>query len=300
MLNAFVSATFPVFAIATIGFLLSRRSDLMKHPGMNQLMTQIALPALILNAILTLKVNIGDMAQLLLATAFCIACGALLTWLLCRIKGVSSAFYISTLVNPNTGNFGIPLVFALLGQQALAAAVIISTAVTLSHWTLGITAMSGRLQFKLIAKNFPLLALITGALLTSFNIEPPIVVMRTIGMLAGLAQPMMLMLLGHSIAQLNFKERKEFGSLGLLSLYRPISGVLLAFMVVSIMDLEPLYKLALMMQMSMPVAVMSYILTLRYGGPSDRIAALTFTTMPVTLVVLALLYALGPQLVGLS
>lgn len=299
MFIAFISATFPVFAIAAIGYLLSQRTDLMKHPGLNKLVTQIALPALILNSIVTFDVDLAEMLRLVSATAVCIALGAVLTYFICRLRGIDPSFYISTLVNPNTGNFGIPLISALLGDAALAGAVIISTAVGLSHWTLGVVAMTGRFELKGLFRNIPLWALLLGAVITTADLSLPEPVINVLGMLAGLALPIMLMLLGHSLAQLNFKQHSELSTLCALSLYRPITGALIALIVVQFVGLESLNSLALVMQMSMPVAVMSYLLALKYAGPADRIAALTLTSMPVSLAVLALLYVYGPSLVGL-
>lgn len=297
MLTAFLAAIFPTFAIATLGYLITRKTDLLRHEGMPILTSQVALPALVLHSLLTKGLPLSEVGLLMLITACCVVIGAVLVWIGCKLLGKSSRFYITTLVNPNTGNFGTPLVFALLGADALAPALIISVTITLSHFTLGITAMSASFAWRKLASNTPLIALVAGALLLGFDLQLPAPVMGLLEMLGGVALPMLLLLLGSSLANLNLRGRRELGTVAALSLYRPLSGFVIAYIVTRYAGLDPLTSLALMLQMSMPVAVMSYLLTLRFGGPSDRIAALTITTLPVSLVVLALIYAFQRALV---
>ncbi|HSG03494.1 MAG TPA: AEC family transporter [Marinobacterium sp.] len=297
MFAAFLAAVFPTFCIALIGFWLTRKTDLLRHPGMPLLTTQIALPCLIFHTLMTKGLPPTEMAQLILVTAACVVIGAILVALGCRILGQSPRFYLSTLVNPNTGNFGLPLVFALLGEEALTAAIIISSTITLSHYTLGVAAMSGEAPWRKLFTNAPLVALALGIMFSSFELSPAQPLMRVVEMLSGVALPMLLLLLGSSLASLNLRQRSELGKLALLSIYRPLSGFLIAFAVTRIAGLDSLSSLTLMLQMSMPVAVMSYILTLQYGGPSQRIAALTITSMPVSLLILGLIFAFQSWLV---
>lgn len=297
MLVAFFSAVFPPFCIALIGYLISRKSDLFQHPGMPLLTTQIALPSLIFYTLMTKGLGPSEMSELMLVTAGCVAIGAALVAIGCRLVGQSPRFYLSTLVNPNTGNFGLPVVFALLGPEALTAAIVISSTITLSHYTLGVTAMSGEAPWRKLLTNAPLLALVLGAGCSGFDVSVPTPLMRVVEMLAGVALPMLILMLGSSLATLNLRNRSELGVLAMLSLYRPLSGFIIAFAVTRVAGLDPLFSLTLMLQMSMPVAVMSYVLTLRYGGPAQRIAALTITSLPVSLVVLGLIHAFQSQLV---
>lgn len=297
MFSAFLAATFPVFALTLIGYLITRRTDLMRHPGMPMLTMQIAMPALIVHSVVTKAVPISQMLLLVGATAMCVSIGAVSIALMCKLINKPSRFYVSTLVNPNTGNFGIPLVFALLGSDALAAAVIISTAITLSHFTLGVTAMAGKINWRGLVSNTPLIALVLAAIIVEGQLTIPVPMMRVLEMLSGIAQPMMLLLLGSSLADLKIRDRREVGTLTLLSIFRPISGFLSALIVSQWLGLTPLLAITLMLQMSMPVAVMSYLLTLKYHGPSQRIAALTITSMPVSLFVLAMIFIYQSYLV---
>jgi predicted permease len=100
----------------------------------------------------------------------------------------------------------------------------------------------------------------------------------------------MVMLLGRSLAHLKIEDARQIGIIAGLSFYRPISGFLIAWLVISLVNLNTTAALSLLIQMSMPVAVMSYVLTVRYAGPVDRIAALTITSIPVSLLILVMIF----------
>lgn len=290
MLTAFLSAITPVFLLAALGFFLARKTDYLEHSGLAMLSSQIALPALVFTSVTQMKVPVIEMGYLMGVTALCLSIGATLVAVLCKLLNTSPRFYLSTLVNPNTGNLGIPLVFALLGPEALASAVIISTTVTLSHWTLGTTAMSGRYDWRSLITNMPLLALLSGALVVSLELSIPTPITRTLDSISGIAIPIMVMLLGRSLARLKIDNARQVGIIAGLSIYRPVSGFLIAWLVVSLVAVETTAALSLLIQMSMPVAVMSYVLTVRYSGPVDRIAALTITSIPISLIILVIIF----------
>ena len=290
MFTAFLSAITPVLLLAMLGFFLARKTDYLEHTGLAMLSSQIALPALVFTSVTQMKVPVSEMGYLMGVTAICLAIGAALVAIFCRFLNRSPRFYLSTLVNPNTGNLGIPLVFALLGPEALASAVIISTTVTLSHWTLGTTAMSGRYDWRSLVTNMPLLALLLSALVVSLDLTIPSPISRTLDSISGIAIPIMVMLLGRSLAHLKIEDARQIGIIAGLSFYRPISGFLIAWLVISLVNLNTTAALSLLIQMSMPVAVMSYVLTVRYAGPVNLIAALTITSIPVSLLILVMIF----------
>ena len=290
MLVSFLEALAPVSLLVFLGFLLAKRTRWLDSEGLGLLASNLALPALIFISITEMQSPASDLFYLMVVTALCIAIGAVLVTLSCLAKGVSPRFYVSTLVNPNTGNLGIPIAYALLGPEALAPAIIISTTVMLSHFTLGTAAMSGHYQWHKLFKNAPLLALLLGAMCVALPLNLPGPLTQGLKLLSGVAIPIMLLLLGRSIADIHFGDKQQLINLSLLSIFRPVSGFLIACVVVHFADLDATSTLVLMLQMSMPVAVMSYILTVKYNGPKQQIAALTLTTLPTSLIVLWFIY----------
>ena len=216
---------------------------------------------------------------------------AMVTALLLTLAGLPVRSYLPALVHPNTGNMGIPVCFALFGPQSLGLAVVISSVIQVSHFTLGIGCLSGRFSIRAMLKNGPVLALIAGAFLLATNIRPPGPVMITLDMLGSITVPIMLMQLGSSIANLRLSGARDMLRPLVFSLYRPLGGLALAWVLLLIWPLSAMEAQVFLIQCAMPVAVMSYVLSVRYQGPSQEIAL----TIPMSLLVslgIAVIFAL--------
>lgn len=283
MLFAYLNALFPVVFCALLGLFLARRTTLLDSPSLPRLVTQIGLPALILKALLGMDTPIWAVSDTFLAILAVLVLSSVIGAIALKLSGLAVRGYLSMLVNPNTGNLGIPLVFALLGNQALIHAVIISTTVQLSHFTLGVWLLSGRFSWRTILSNASIIALVAGVAWMGTGLPTPEPALRTINLLAGMTLPVMLLLLGRSLASINLTELGRLGTLAGLSVGRVVLGLGTALLIVSVLPLQPLVAKTLLIQASMPVAVISYILATHYDGPSDDIAAVILFSMPVSL-----------------
>lgn len=293
MLQSLLGALTPVFLLILLGIVLSRKTDWLSNPSLGTMVSSIGVPALLLNSVLTMNMDVLAMGKLIGVTVLILALMALVTWGFLRLLGHSPRYYLPPLVNPNTGNLGIPVCYALFGNEGLAAAVVISSVVQISHFTLGVGCMSGGFAPRQILRNGPVLALIAGAILMTFNLQLPAPLMKTVQMLGGITLPIMLMMLGHSLAQLTMTDRSMLSRALLFSVWRPVAGVLVALSVVWWLPLTPVEKQTILVQHAMPMAVISYMLTVRYMGPAAEVAMMILLSMPVSLLVSALVWWLG-------
>lgn len=294
MIAAYINALFPVVFCAALGWLLAKRTTLLSAPGLSQLVTQLSLPALILNALLGMDAPLTEVSATAVAILLVLALSALLGAVVLKLSGLSVRGYLSMLVNPNTGNLGIPLVFALLGQDALVHAVVISTLVQISHFTLGVWLLSGRFTLKSVLGNASVIALLVGAAWHATNWPTPVAITQTLDLLAGMTIPVMLLLLGRSLAAINLRELRRLGRILGLSVGRVALGISAAALVIWLLPLAPVVAQTLLLQASMPVAVISYILASHYDGPKDDIAAVTLISIPLSLLAVMALMQWAP------
>ncbi|MFG1495853.1 AEC family transporter [Saccharospirillum sp. HFRX-1] len=294
MIAAYLNALFPVVFCAALGWLLAKRTTLLSAPGLSQLVTQIGLPALILNALLGMEAPLADVSATAVAMLLVLVVSTLLGAVVLKLSGLSVRGYLSMLVNPNTGNLGIPLVFALLGQNALVHAVVISTVVQISHFTLGTWLLSGRFTLKSVLGNASIIALIVGAVWHAAQVPTPTVILSTLDLLAGMTIPVMLLLLGRSLAGIDLSELRRLGRILGLSFGRVMLGISAATLVIWLMPLAPIVAQTLLLQACMPVAVISYILASHYDGPKDDIAAVTLISIPLSLLAVMALMQWAP------
>ncbi|MFP8967220.1 AEC family transporter [Pokkaliibacter sp. CJK22405] len=293
MLLPFIQAIVPVLICAGLGAWLARKTTLLNNPALPELVTRIGLPCLILHALVKMDSGIMAMSHTVAAIVLVLVISATVAAGVMKLLGIEIRWYLSLLVNPNTGNLGIPLVVALLGDKALIHAVVISTVVQISHFTLGVWVMSGAFSPKKILLNPSIIALVLGGLWIALGIPTPVAITRTLDLLSGMTLPIMLLLLGRSLATIDLRNMANLKLIGGMSLARVLLGTGVALLVAQLLGLDPLVAHTLVLQSAMPVAVITYILASQYGGPRDEVAAIimgsTLLSMLMALV-LSLVY----------
>ena len=282
-------ALIPVLSLIALGALLSRTTDYFKGPAVSGLVTTVGIPALLLHSVLSLKMDAALMGKLAAVTLLWLIVMALVTAAALAMARQPVRPYLAALVNPNTGNMGIPVCYALFGPAAVAPAMVISSVIQISHFTLGIGCLSGNWSLNALLKNAPLLALAAGFALTATHSTLPEPVMNTLAMLGGITVPVMLMQLGSSVAGLNLKQGKNLLRPVAFGLYRPLAGVAVAGALLLLISLPGQQAQIFMVQCAMPVAVLSYVMAVKYEGPSDDIAVSILLSLPVSLLVAGML-----------
>lgn len=290
MLPALANSLTPILLLICLGFFLGKKTDYLNSPSLAALVSNLGLPALLLYSVLSMQMQVFRMFKIIIATVLVLALVSLSSFVLLKALKLPTRFYLPPLVNPNTGNLGIPVAFAFFGAEGMAIAVVISSVVQISHFTLGVGFMSGNYHPKQLLKNGPVIALVIGAFFLSLNINLPTPIMNTLNMLSQITLPIMLMLLGKSISGLSVTESSKIGRAAVLSLFRPIVGAICACLVVYFFPLSRIEGSVLIVLSTMPVAVISYMLASKFKGPVDEIALMILISLPMSLCTVALLW----------
>ncbi|MFM2480295.1 AEC family transporter [Celerinatantimonas sp. YJH-8] len=285
MFIAFISAIMPVFLIAILGAFLSQRTHYLEDPNLPRLIVNVGMPCLLLHSMLGEHLDFMGMGKLIAASALTLVAMIGVSVIVIKVMRLNVRFYLPVLVNPNTGNLGIPIAYSLLGEQGLAGAVIISSIIEISHFTLGIGLMSGSLAPKRLFANPPVLALLCGGLLLGLHVPIPDFLLQAFELLGAITVPIMLLMLGRSLAHMKVREAR-WGQLMVLAIYRPAIGLGMGWTAAWLLHLSALHTANLMIACSMPVAVLNYIFATRYKGPVNAVAGLTFLTLPTAFIAL--------------
>ena len=217
MLNV-LQITFPFFALVFGGYVAARK-DILPHaaiPGLNSFVLFFALPCMLYRFGASTPI-----AQLLDASVFGV-------YLFCAL--VMVAFTIAVTKNkrigwndaslgamvavfPNTGFMGVPLLVALLGQQAAGPAIItiVIDLVIISSLCIALSRLDGADEhgFSKAAKNAlkgvfanPMpWAILLGTLASALSLTLPKPVAVTVGLLADAASPVALFTIGAVLAR---------------------------------------------------------------------------------------------------
>jgi malate permease and related proteins len=278
----------PIFIVAGLGFTWDRLGHRFETDFVTRLVTMVGTPALVFSALTSHGLSLASfgvtaLAAVLAVTAFGAIGAAVLR--LARLPVRSS--YLSTLMLPNAGNMGLPIALFAFGEPGLALAIAFSTVITIAHFTVGLSLASGTTSSRHLLTAPALYAMLGALGFIAGGVAPPVWLANTTELLGGLTIPMMLLSLGVSLSRLHVA---ALGRSTLLGLARLGMGFAVGVGLARLFGLDQVAAGVVILQCSMPAAVLNYLWAARYGGPVEDVAGtiilstlLSFVTLPLLL-----------------
>ena len=260
----------PVFLLVAAGAFYAHKFKPDWH-WPNKMNIDVFVPALIFTVLSSKDFQIQNYLNLALATVLVVLGSGLLVWPLLRLFKVSARTFLPPMMFNNTGNMGIPLLVLAFGEAALPAAVTIFVLVNLMHFTLGIFILDSQTKFSSLFKNPIVLASVIGLVFSHFQIYLPSSLALPIEMLGQISIPLMLLALGGRLIEVDLSNLR-LGIIGAVAC--PVSGVLVAYLVAFILQLEGQQWGILLVFAVMPPAVLNYMLAEKYQQEPQKVASI--------------------------
>lgn len=279
----------PVFAVAAIGFGWARAGMPFDTAFTTSLVSNLAFPCLIVATLAKLEVDREAFSQMAWAGALVVLATGAIAAVTLKAFGRPQSVYWPSLVFGNVGNMGLPLCLFAFGDEGLVLAIIFFTVFVAIQFTLGISVAAGRFSARTLVRTPLAWACLLGIALQLAGISFPRWIDNTIGLVGDLAIPMMLLTLGVSLAHLKVTSlwRSVLMSTGRLGI-----GLAVGFAVAEFLGLEGVARGVLILESTMPVAVLNYLFAARYDRSPEEIAglvlvstALSFMTLPGLLLI---------------
>jgi len=279
---------FPVFFVVAIGYYLGKNNPKIDTSFITNFAANIGTPAMIIYALASTRISFEIFKNyfgyyLIAIIAFTITGFIFLFFL--KTKDIIRE--LPPFIMPNTGNMGLPICLFAYGSQGLGVAAAISALIILCHFTVGIFLADRKFNINVILKNPPFYAIIFSVFLLYFKIEVPTFVENTTFLLMYATIFLILMSLGIALTRLKvFSFRKAFIS----SIGRVILGPIVGLLLIKYFKLEGFAAGSLLIQCSMPSAVLTYLVGSIYSPKKivDNIASMivvstlmSFITIPI-------------------
>ena len=289
-----VTTIIPIFSLVALGNIARRRGFLPEafmEPA-NRLVYYLAIPAMIFRAIskasLAQQFNVAVMGMTLLA----IICLFVICWTVSRLLRMPAAVrgaFIQCSFHGNLGYIGLAVAFYYLGSDGLARASILAAFVMILQNLLAVVVLqSHRLSqvagsrlrpfFGKIATNPVIGSAFAGILFSGTGLPMPLVLDRSLQILAGLALPMALLIIGGSLSMNRMRERLAAvtGSCFLKLLLLPALGLLFF----RAAGQAPGDTLPAIILLASPTATIAYVMAREMEGDTDfAVAAISATTL---------------------
>ena len=196
------------------------------------------------------------------------------------VKDVSIAS-VAALIG-NTGNLGIPLNIAIFGEVSIAYTTIINLVNIFVVYTLGVYIYSrGEFSVKSSLLNIAKLPILWTAtlaiLLNLYGYQPSAVVDKTLQMGAYASMVMQLVLFGIYLYSVEFQKMSKKLLVWVTSI-KFLLLPLLAFFILQFIDMSPMLKGILFIELLMPLAVANVNMASLYNCKAVDVTALVFIT----------------------
>ena len=198
--------------------------------------------------------------------------------------GASMRSYLPSLMLPNSGNMGLPLVVLAFGSEGARLGISFFFVVALFQYSVGLTISSGSLRIGDIAQQPLIYSVALVLLVTWLNLPVPQVILKTTEMLGGMMIPAMLILLGASLASLKVS---DLGPSIAVALGRLLIGISAGTAVIYLLGLTGIAAGIVFLMAAMPSAIVTYVFAERFQQSPARVAGavvmstlLTFFCLP--------------------
>ncbi len=281
-----VTVMLPVLLCVLLGYGLAVLRAPFDRKMFGSLVANVGYPALILSHLAKDHIELGAFLNVLLAAAFMMLIFGVLGFGILKLLGLPVQAYLSPMMLSNVGNIGLPVTTLAFGAEGAAVALGFVVVVLAAIFTIGVALPIGKPDFKTLAKQPVIYAVMVALVLMETGWSLPGPVDQSLSILAGLAVPIMLLTLGHSLATLKFG---NLGRAATLSVIHICFSVVAALALTRVFPFSGAQQNAVILLCFMPPSVATYLAVSQHR-PDDApaVAGFIFLSTLMTLLTLPL------------
>ncbi len=295
-----INVILPVFILLGIGFFVGRFMDI-NSKSVSDLCIYVFSPALFFHSVTTSSLDLGDLGKIILFALSLFLLFALLVKVLGLLFGWNLSYQNTMMLAsafPNTGNYGLPIVFFAFGDEGMAIAIIYVVTQSLLMNSAGIFYASNHEKtpkkdiFVTILRMPGFIAIMIGLLIKIIDARVPEAISNATALLGQAAVPVLLTLLGITLASIQIKNVVKFiGTAAILKLIAfPAIGFLLLTLLYPAGSLE---SKVLLVAVATPAAATTTLLAIKFDMNPDMVSSAMFVstlasviTIPILLLIL--------------
>ena len=285
----------PISLIILIGYWLAKKSEKIDTVGMSRLAMLVGTPALVFSTLTTTEISSTVLLEVSLG-ALCVCFSAIIIAVIClKTLNYSLGTFLPSLTMPNSANLGLPLVLLTFGDDGLAFGIAFYFVIAVFQYSVMPIVVAGYFSLRSILQE-PLIWAVAAAIFIIFSgTKVPSVIASTTQILGGMVIPVMLVLLGASIAKLAVKDLKKTIMLACLRL---IIGLVAGIIAITVLGTTGIASGTIFLMATMPSALVTYVFAARYNREPDTVAGLVVTSTAITLLVLPLILLVAIRIAG--
>ncbi len=282
-----IDVLFPVFFIIGIGYYIGKKDPKFNTQFITNFAGTIGTPAMIFYTITTTGVTLEIFIEYFIYAVVILGAFAIVGFFFLLFLKKDPITELPPLFLPNTGNMGVPICLFAYGTAGLGVASAIASVIILFHFTIGVFLASKKFSLSILIKNGPIYGIIAAILFLYFELDVPGFLENTTFLLTYTTIFLVLMALGVALTRLKVVSWSHAAILGAV---RVVLGPLIGFALIKFLNLSGFMAGVLLIQSSMPSAVLTYLVGSMYSKKRavDNIASvivsstlMSFITVPI-------------------
>lgn len=197
-----VNAVGPVLLCVLVGFGLAKFRLPFDNKMVGSLVTNVGYPTLILSHLAAKHITLTEFFDFMLAALSVVVCFGLIGLAFLTLMRLPPRAFLGPMMFNNVGNIGLSVCLLAFGAQGLAYAIAFLVVVLFGIFTVAIWLPRGKVSFADLLRKPPIYAVVGAVVLMATGTPLPPLLDHTFGILGGLAIPLMLLTLGHTLASL--------------------------------------------------------------------------------------------------
>jgi predicted permease len=279
LLEPILAAVIPVLATVGLGLVWVRSGRQLENAMITPLVVDIGTPCLIFATFAKTSIAPANFAVMALATTTALGCFALVAVVALRLTNLRVRTFLPSLTFPNNGNLGLPLAAYAFGETGLGYAIVFYAICMIGQFTVGQAIAAGTTNWRGVVRLPLIYAVLLGVAVSVWHIPLPLWFTNTISLVGGMTIPLMLLMLGASLARLQVVMMSRAIALSVL---RIGTGAGVGILIASLFDLDVTTRAVLIMQCAMPVAVYNYLFAQRWNNQPEEVASLVVVSTVVS------------------
>ncbi len=282
----------PLIFLALGGYVLSEFYSL-SEDTLIRIVTDFFMPVLIFYSLYTSDINLAKTLKLLGAVSLVVAVLFIASFVYCRLFKLDFKAFAPPILFMNSGFLGIPLMKLWGGFAAMNYIVIYDQIQTFYIFTIGIVIVTG--GFTLVGvremiKSPLLWAIIAGFLFKHLQIPVSKNLIETLGYCGAGAPALATFALGCSL-----RKRRVVADIHLLSglIFRFVFGFLAGWAATAFLHITGMERIVVLVASSLPSAVFSVVLPLRYGIDARFAGSLILISSILSIFIIPIVFYLG-------
>ena len=272
-----IDVLFPVFFVIGVGYYLGKKDSKFDTTFITNFAGNIGTPAMIFYTITTTGVTLDIFIEYFIYAVIIICGFAVIGVVFLLFLKKDAITELPPLILPNTGNMGVPICLFAYGTEGLGVASAIASVIILFHFTIGVLLAKKSFSLDILIKNVPIYAIILSVIFLYFEWEVPGYIENTTFLLTYTTIFLVLMSLGIALTKLKVISWTHASILGAV---RVIIGPIIGFALIKFLGLTGFAAGVLLIQSSMPSAVLTYLVGSMYSEKRavDNVASVIVTS----------------------